>query len=95
MQYEETQRDPRATLEKIAAHWGITLKPEAIEAALFAGTKEEMAKKADPDGEPNVVQNRKQSLEELFSGEAMDIYADHVRALFRHDLGYDLLRPPA
>ena len=95
VQYEETQRDPRATLEKIAAHWGITLKPEAIEAALFAGTKEEMAKKADPDGEPNVVQNRKQSLEELFSGEAMDIYADHVRALFRHDLGYDLLRPPA
>ncbi|ABI75807.1 hypothetical protein HNE_0131 [Hyphomonas neptunium ATCC 15444] len=95
VQYEETQRNPRATLEAIAAHWGIALTPEAIKAALFAGTKEEMAKKADPDGEPNVLQNRKQSLAELFTGEAMDIYTAHIRTLFRHDLGYDLLTPPA
>lgn len=95
VQYEQTQRDPRKTLEAIAAHWGIALKPEAIDAALLAGTKKQMARRADPNGEPNVVQNRKQSLSELFSGEAMDIYAGHVRTLFRHDLGYDLLRPPA
>lgn len=93
--YEETERDPRATLEAIAAHWGVELAPDAIEAALLAGTKEEMAKKTDPDGEPNVLQNRKQTLAELFSGEAMDIYAEHIADLFRHDLGYDLLTPPA
>ena len=54
-----------------------------------------MAKKVDPEAEPNVLQNRQQSLEELFSGEAMDIYAQLVRQLFRHDLGYDFMTPPA
>lgn len=95
VEYEETQRDPRATLEAIAAHWGIALAPEAIEAALLAGSKAEMSKKADPDGEPNVLQHRQQTPAELFTGEAMDIYAEHIATLFRHDLGYDLLTPPA
>ncbi len=92
--YEDTQRDARAALQAIAAHWGIELSPAAIEAALIAGTKEEMAKKKDPDGEPNVLQMRKQSVEEMFTGEAMEIYADRARGLFRHDLGYDLMTAP-
>lgn len=92
--YEDTQRDARAALHGIAAHWGIELSPDAVEAALFAGTKEEMAKKKDPDGEPNVLQMRRQSVEELFTGDAMDIYASRIRDLFRHDLGYDLMTPP-
>ncbi len=53
-----------------------------------------MALKVDPEAEPNVLQNRQQSLAELFSGEAMDIYAAHVRELFRFDLGYDFFTPP-
>lgn len=95
LKYEQTRNDPRAALESMAAHWGVDLTPAAIDAALAAGTKEAMAKKVDPDAEPNVLQNRQQSLSELFSGEAMEIYAQRVRELFRHDLGYDLLTPPA
>jgi hypothetical protein len=95
VQYEQTRADPRASIEAIARHWNIKLTPAAIEAALAEGTKEAMAKKVDPEAEPNVLQNRQQSLEELFSGEAMDIYAQLVRQLFRHDLGYDFMTPPA
>jgi hypothetical protein len=94
VQYEQTRADPRGTLEAIARHWGISLTPAALDAAVAAGTKEAMAEKVDPDAEPNVLQNRQQSLTDLFSGEAMDIYARIVRAHFRHDLGYDLMRPP-
>ena len=93
--YEETLKDARAVLEAVAAHWSLDLAPDAIDAALDAGTKEEMAKHTDPDAEPNVLQNRKTSLDELFTGAAMDVYRKQARALFRHDLGYDLLTPPA
>jgi len=95
VQYEQTRADPRASLEAIARHWNIKLTPAAIDAALAEGTKEAMAKKVDPEAEPNVLQNRQQSLDELFSGEAMDIYAQLVRQLFRHDLGYHFMTPPA
>ena len=92
--YEATRADPRGTLEAIARHWAIALTPEALDAAVVAGTKEAMALKVDPEAEPNVLQNRQQSLQELFSGEAMDIYANRVRELFRYDLGYDFMTPP-
>lgn len=92
--YEETQKDPRAILEAIAKHWRIELTPQAIDAALAEGTKDAMAKKVDPEAEPNVLQKRKVSLSEQFSGEAMDIYRARVTELFRFDLGYDLFTPP-
>ena len=92
--YEETQKDPRATLEAIAGHWGIDLTPAAIDSALAEGTKDAMAKKVDPDAEPNVLQTRNVTLAEQFSGEAMEIYRERVSTLFRFDLGYDLLAPP-
>lgn len=92
--YEATRADPRGTLDAIARHWGITLTQDALDAAVVAGTKEAMALKVDPEAEPNVLQNRQQSLQDMFSGEAMDIYARRVRELFRHDLGYDLMTPP-
>jgi hypothetical protein len=96
VRYEDTRANPRASLEAIASHWGIALTPAAIESALAEGTKEAMAAKTDPDGEPNVIQNRQVPLAELFAGEAMEIYSGHIRSLFRHDLGYDLLAlPPA
>jgi hypothetical protein len=94
VQYEATRVDPKGILESIGRHWGYNLKPEAIDAAVAAGTKKAMALKVDPNAEPNVLQNRKQSLAELFSGEAMEIYAARVRELFRYDLGYDLMNPP-
>ena len=95
VQYEETRMNPRRTLEAIAKHWGIEFTPEALNAALQAGTKEAMAKKVDPDAEPNVLQTRKTSLQEQFSGEALEIYQDRITRLFRYDLGYDLLTPPS
>ncbi len=95
VQYEQTRADPRAAIEAIARHWNIKLEPAAIEAALVEGTKDAMAQKVDPGAEPNVLQNRQQSLGELFSGQAMDTYARLVRQFFRHDLGYDLMAPPA
>lgn len=94
VQYEKTRRDPRAALEAIAQHWNLALKPEAIEAALYEGTKEAMARRVDPDAEPNVIQHRTESLEEQFAGEAGEIFARLAGQLFRHDLGYDLTRPP-
>ncbi|MEX1251295.1 MAG: sulfotransferase family protein [Hyphomonas sp.] len=95
VQYEAARADPRGTLVAIAHHWGINFRSEALDAAVAAGTKEAMALKVDPKAEPNVLQNRQQSLPELFSGEALDIYAGRVRELFRFDLGYDLMSPPA
>lgn len=92
--YENTLKDPRAILQSVAAHWGIELTPESLDAALAEGTKEAMAKKIDPEAEPNVLQNRKTPLTDLFSGEALDIYQAKVRQLFRYDLGYDLLKLP-
>ena len=93
--YEETQKDPRQVLEAVGQHWGLGLTPAAIDAALKAGTKEAMAEKVDPEAEPNVLQNRKTSLAELFSGEALEIYRRKIGELFRYDLGYDLTALPA
>ena len=92
--YEDTRRDPRAQLTAIAEHWDIQLTPESIDAAILAGTKDAMAEKVDPDAEPNVLQNRRTDLRELFQGEAMDIYQEMAGDLFRFDLGYDLLACP-
>lgn len=92
--YERALEDPRGTLAAMAEHWGIVLSREAIAAAVAEGTKEAMAQKVDPEAEPNVLQNREESLQVQFAGEAMDLYARQVRRLFRHDLGYDLLTPP-
>lgn len=93
-QYEETRRDPRAQLLAIAEHWGLDLTPHAIDAALEAGTKEAMAENVDPEAEPNVLQNRKTDLRDLFTGRAIDIYQEMAGDLFRFDLGYDLLAFP-
>ena len=78
----------------MAAHWQLSIKPAALDAALKAGTKEAMAKKVDPDGEANVLQFRKTPLNEQFSGEALEIYRARVGELFKYDLGYDLLNFP-
>ena len=53
-----------------------------------------MAEKVDPEAEPNVLQNRKTSLSDLFSGDALEIYQRKTGELFRHDLDYDLLNLP-
>lgn len=92
--YEDTLKDPRRILEAVDRHWGLNLTPDSIDAALTAGTKEAMAEKVDPEAEPNVLQNRKTSLSDLFSGEALEIYQRKIGELFRHDLGYDLLSLP-
>jgi len=83
-QYEQTRANPREQLEDIAEHWQIEFTP----------TKEAMAEKVDPNAEPNVLQNRKTDLRDLFQGEAMDIYQKMAGDLFRFDLDYDLLAFP-
>jgi hypothetical protein len=92
--YEDTLKDPRKVIEAVDRHWRLNLSPAAIDAALEAGTKEAMAQKVDPEAEPNVLQNRKTCLSDLFSGEALEIYQRKIGELFRHDLGYDLLSLP-
>ena len=92
--YEQVEDDARGTLEAIARHWGITLKPEAIDAAVEAGTKDAMAQKIDPQAERNVLQNRQAALEVLYDAATTEIYTRLVKTLFRYDLGYDLLTPP-
>ena len=93
--YEETQKDPGEILRAISDHWSLGLTGAAIDAALAAGTKDAMALKVDPDAEPNVLQNRKTPLSELFAGEAMDLYTEKVTTLFQYDLGYDLFSLPS
>ncbi len=93
--YEETSADAGEVLRRIAAHWGISLSEAAIGAALAAGTKDAMALRIDPDGEPNVLQNRQTPLEERFSGPALAIYRARAAACFRQDLGYALTELPA
>lgn len=92
--YEETKLDPRSQLHLIAGHWNLSLSQNSIQEALLAGTKEAMAEKVDPDAEPNVLQNRKTDIRDLFNGAAMDIYQQMAGDLFRFDLGYDLLAFP-
>ncbi len=92
--YEDVRQAPRATLEAIAAHWGITFTPAALDAAVSGGTKEAMATKIDPEAEPNVLQNRKDSLPDLFSGKARALYEQKIRDHFAASLGYDLLAIP-
>ncbi len=92
--YEATEADPRAVLLAMAEHFKLTLTAAAIDAALAAGTKTAMAQRIDPAAEPNVLQFRAASLPELFSGDTGELYRARVRQLFRHDLGYDLLKLP-
>jgi hypothetical protein len=94
LHYEDLQDRPAKLFEAIQRHWKLALAPEAVEAALNEGTKEAMAARLDPDGEANVLQNRRETLDALFEGEAGDIYAGLVSRLFRYQLGYDLMRPP-
>jgi hypothetical protein len=94
VQYEEVQADPRSALNAISTHWGLKLAPQSVEMAVEAGTKDAMARKIDPAAEKNVLQRRSDSLEILFSGEALRLYQDKVSAIFRYDLGYDLMALP-
>jgi hypothetical protein len=92
--YEETSADAGEVLRRIAAHWGLGLSEAAIEVALAAGTKEAMALRIDPDGEPNVLQNRQMPLSKRYSPTALEIYRTRAAACFRHDLGYALMEFP-
>lgn len=94
IRYEEVQADAKKALVAISDHWSLGLTPHAIELALQEGTKEAMARKIDPEAEKNVLQKRNDSLEVLFSGEALTLYQDIVGDVFRYDLGYDLLARP-
>ncbi len=94
IQYEAVRQDPCEALERIASHWGISLTSSALDAAIEAGTKEAMAQKIDPDGEPNVLQTRTERLQDQFSGEAMDLYRERIARCFKHALGYDLFTHP-
>lgn len=94
VRYEDVQKDPAGKLKEISDHWGIGLTDKAIEMAVAAGSKDAMAAKVDPKAEKNVLQNRKDDLKTLFSGEALQTYQDIVGDYFRHDLGYDLLALP-
>ena len=94
VKYEDIQADRRAALVAIAAHWGIEMTETALDAAVLAGTKEAMAERIDPNGEPNVLQNRSEALADLFSGEAMAIYREKTQGLFHQTLGYDLMSIP-
>ncbi|MEO9969756.1 MAG: sulfotransferase domain-containing protein [Hyphomonadaceae bacterium] len=93
--YEDVRQAPRATLEAIAAHWGIKFTPAALDAAVKGGTKDAMADKIDPSAEPNVLQNRKDRLEDLFAGRAQEIYESKINDLFKATLGYDLMSIPS
>jgi hypothetical protein len=94
IQYEGVQADPRGSLQAISDHWNISLTPASIESAIAESTKDSMAKKVDPNAEKNVLQKRSDSLEEMFSGDALQLYQDIVGEYFRYDLGYDLLALP-
>lgn len=94
VKYEDTLADPRAILDAVDRYWSLGLTPAAIEAALLAGTKEAMAAHVDPAGEINVLQNRQTPPDQLFTGEALEVYRTRVAALFRHTLGYELLNLP-
>jgi len=94
VRYEDSLVDPEGALLAIARQWDLNISAEAIAAALEAGTKEAMAEKIDPQAEKNVLQVRKERLVDQFSGDALEIYTDRVQALFRRDLGYDLLNVP-
>ncbi|MEL7481062.1 MAG: sulfotransferase domain-containing protein [Pseudomonadota bacterium] len=88
--YESSLKDPAAALRSVLSHWEIEVGDSAIGHAVQAGAKSEMAKRVDPDAERNVLQDRRDKLSDLFSEEALEIYLGQVKALFSHDLGYDL-----
>jgi hypothetical protein len=94
MKYESVEADTAAALREIAAHLRLNLSENAIPAALTAGTKSAMKQRIDPAAEANVLQNRDGDLEAQFSGEAGAIYRQHVKTLFRRDLGYRLTDHP-
>ncbi len=92
--YEDLQKNPEEILTHISNHWGIGLSPASIRNAVHSASKAQMAKKIDPKAEPNVLQNRREKLSDLFKGEAYEIYAEHIAARFPRSLGYDLLTLP-
>ena len=94
VRYEELRADTAGILRQVAKHWGLQFSDDVIEAAVLAGTKSAMADKTDPDGEPNVLQRRRDTTSDLFTGEAFDIYRNHVETLFDYSLGYDFMTPP-
>lgn len=92
--YEDTLADTRAIIERVAQHWQLELTEDAVDAALAEGTKSAMAERIDPQGEPNVLQNRQETASDLFVGDALKIYTEHIETLFEHSLGYDLIKHP-
>ena len=91
IRYEEIHQSPITALKSSFGQWEINVDDEALETAIKQGSKEEMSRRADPDGEQRVVQTDKRQLADLFSNEAGSIYAESCQSLFQANLGYDLL----
>jgi Sulfotransferase domain len=93
LHYEALCRDPRKALNAAAAHWGLKLSPDAIDAALRFATPEAIAAKLDPSFDQTVIPTPDAKAAVRFSREDEAFLDATLARYLRHDLGYGYCEP--
>ena len=87
LHYEDFRTKPRAQLEKILGHFGVTLSDKALDVGVVAGSKEFMAQHHNPG--VNVYGVRADSDDQHWDAESTAILQAILKEHLKYDFGYD------
>ena len=87
--YEDTRKDPAATLRRIGQHFGLSFTDAAIDTAVKMGTKEEMAKYSDPAIPYKIVRPDDDTSAPVYTDADKAYFGRIVQNHLRHNFGYD------
>jgi hypothetical protein len=92
MTYEAMERDTGGCLRRACAFFfpETPIADDTIERVLALSTREEMAKRPNPEVKTVVVRTEKKPIEDYFTEENEAFLRHACRRFLRHDFGYDL-----
>jgi hypothetical protein len=90
VKYERLNEDPAAAIERVFAHFGITIARDHIQHAVDEGSKEKMAARLDPDDPVrNIVRDSREPPGAWFSADDRRFFDTALARYLNDDFGYD------
>lgn len=90
---EDLKADPGEWVRRVWAHWGVTLTPADIAAAVAVSDREVMARKLDPKSREVIVPDRARREAAVLSADDEAYLSELFGKYLKHDFGYGLIAP--
>lgn len=95
VRYEDMKTDPATCVDRIWRHWGVTLDPVDLDAALAVSGRQAVARAQDPAYGETIVPDLKKREAVTLSDDDRAYLAEVFSHHLKHDFGYGLISPDA